>query len=64
MKVKQFAGKYYIHYLINWLVKLYDVDNFLILFYAMCYEKLSCFIKEFCKQPCWIKFNLIAYSFC
>ena len=40
--------------------KLYDAEKFLISFYVMCYQKLPCFIKNFCKQTCWIKFYLIA----
>ena len=40
--------------------KLHDAEKFLISFYVMCYQKLSCFIKHFCKQTCWIKFYLMA----
>ena len=47
---------------ITWLTdfanKLHEVKKFLISFYTICYSKLSCFIKKFCKITFWIKFNL------
>ena len=55
-KVKQFLRKYII-WLIDLANKLYEVERILISFYAM-----SFFIKKFCKQTCWIKFNLITYK--
>ena len=51
--------KYYITWLIDLANKLYDTGKFLISFYVICYLKLSCFIKKFCKQTCWIKFSLM-----
>ena len=36
-KVKQFVTKYYITWLIDLAKNLYDVENLLISFYAMCY---------------------------
>ena len=46
-------------YWLTWLTN-YDMKKFLVSFYAMCYLKMSCFIKKFSKQTCWIKLNLIA----
>ena len=36
-KVKQFVRKYYITWLIHLANKCYDVEEFLISFYAICY---------------------------
>ena len=35
--------------LIDLAEKLYHIEKFVISFYAICYEKLSCLIKKFCK---------------
>ena len=47
---------------ITWLTdfanKLHEVKKLLTSFYTICYSKLSCFIKKFCKITFWIKFNL------
>ena len=61
-KVKQFVRKYYITRSIDLANKLYNARKFLISFYPICYWKMSCFIKKFCKQICRIKFNSIAYT--
>ena len=58
-KKKQFVREYYITWLIDLANKLYDVQKFLDFISYLVFLNILCF-KKFCKQTCWIKFNLIA----
>ena len=49
-KVKQFVRKYFLTRLIELANKFYNKEEFIISFYTMCYQGLSCFIKKFCRQ--------------
>ena len=49
--------------LIDLANRLCDIEKFLISFYAICYYKLSCFIKTFFKQTWW-KFNGLYVNIC
>ena len=61
-KVEQFVRKYYITWLIYLANKLYDIEEFLDFILCHVFLKFVCFIKKLCKQTCWMKFNLIAFT--